>query len=57
VSCRVSGSLRINEDLEGQTPEMVEKWQLSGVVVRMSDLRLEVVGSNPGHDITGYFLR
>jgi len=28
---------------------------LGGVVVRMSDLRLAVVGSNPGHGIAGLF--
>jgi len=27
---------------------------LGGVVVRMSDLRLAVVGSNPGHGIAGF---
>jgi len=28
---------------------------LGGVVVRVSDLRLAVVGSNPGHGIAGFF--
>jgi len=27
------------------------QWQLCGVVANMSDLRLAVVGSNPGHGI------
>jgi len=30
-------------------------WSLGGVVVRLSDLRLAVVGSNPGHGIAGSF--
>jgi len=30
-------------------------WWLSGVVVRLSDLRLTVMGSNPGHGIAGFF--
>jgi len=29
-------------------------WWLCGVVVRMSNLRLGVVGSNPGHGIAGF---
>jgi len=35
---------------------MVGGW-LGGVVVRMSDLRLAVMGSNPGHGIVGFFQR
>jgi len=30
---------------------------VAGVVVMMSDLRLAIVGSNPGHGIAGFFLR
>jgi len=32
------------------------RW-IGGVVVRLSNLRLAVVGSNPGHSIAGFFLR
>jgi len=41
----------------GITCRMVVYGWLRGVVVRMSDLRLEVVGLNPGHDTADYFLR
>jgi len=37
----------------GLHPSIDSGW-LGGVVVRMSDLRLAVVGSNPGHGITGF---
>jgi len=35
------------------TYETIAQW-LSGVVARMSDLRLAVVGSNPGHGTAGF---
>jgi len=34
---------------------MTPLWWLGGVVVMISDLQLVVVGSNPGHDIAGFF--
>jgi len=42
------------DDVLPPTREHVAQWCLGGVVARMSDLRLAVVGSNPGHGIAGF---
>jgi len=36
-----------------QVPPHIYRWR-RGVVARMSDSRLAVVGSNPGHGITAF---
>jgi len=43
-----------NDGPEISAELLLLNWWLRGVVARMSDLRLAVVGLNPGHGIAGF---